>query len=199
MITLRHRPSFIVQWHGHPLDFARDRPGCVHGPEARATGRRTGFTLVEAVLSLVIVSVMLVAVLSTVGASRLSQYITSQYSRGQLLAESLMAEILRQDYLDPNDTPVFGCETGESTSTRVDFDDVDDYNGWSSSPPVQKDGTQIAGLSGWQRSVTVEWLNPDDPGEVKASETGAKRITVTVSCDNKQVGSLTAIRTNSGL
>jgi hypothetical protein len=76
---------------------------------------------------------------------------------------------------------------------------VDDYHGWSSSPPVEKDGTLLSGLTGWQRSVTVEWVNPDDPGEVKAFETGAKRITVTVSCGNKQVGFLVAIRTNSGL
>jgi len=163
-------------------------------------GRRPeAFTLVEAVVSVVIVSVMLVAVLSTVGASRLSQYRTSRYSHGQLLGESLIAEILRQDYLDPNDTPVFGCESGESTSTRADFDDVDDYDTWSSSPPVAKDGALLAGLSGWKRSVIVEWVNPADTAEVKTSETNAKRVTVTVSCDNMQVASLAAIRTNSGL
>jgi len=163
-------------------------------------GQRPGaFTLVEAVVSLVVVGAMLVAALSTVGASRLSQYKTSQYSRGQLLAELLMAEILTQDYLDPNGTPVFGTEGGESTSTRVDFDDVDDYDGWSSSPPAAKDGTPLAGLSGWQRSVTVQWVDPADVTQVKASESNAKRVTVTVSCNNKQVGSLTAIKTDSGL
>jgi len=161
--------------------------------------RPLGFTLVEAVVSLVIVAGMLVAALNTVGASRLSQQRTSQYSRGQLLAEALMAEILRQDYLDPNGTPVFGTEPGESNITRADFDDVDDYDGWSSSPPVAKDGTPLAGLSGWQRSVTVQWVDPADITQVQASETNTKRITVTVSCNNKQVGSLTAIRTNSGL
>ena len=160
---------------------------------------RRAFTLVEAVVSLVIVSAMLVAALSAVGASRLSQHRTSQYSRGQLLAESLMAEILQQDYQDPNDPVVFGCESGESTSTRVDFDDVDDYNGWSSTPPVQKDGTQIASLAGWQRSVTVQWVDPADITQVQGTESNAKRVTVTVSCDNKQVASLAAIRTNYGL
>ena len=159
----------------------------------------TGFTLVEAVVSLVIVAGMLVAALSAVGAARLSQQRTSQYNRGQLLAEALMSEILPHDYLDPNDTPVFGCEPGESTSTRADFDDVDDYNGWSSSPAVAKDGTELAGLAGWQRSVTVVWVDPADITKVKASESNAKRVTVTVSCNNKQVASLTAIRTNSGL
>jgi len=172
----------------------------IQNSKFKILGWRPGaFTLVEAVLSLVIVGAVLVAALSTVGASRLSQQRTSQYSRGQLLAESLMAEILRQDYQDPNDPPVFGCESGESTSTRADFDDVDDYNGWSSSPPTAKDGTQLAGLSGWQRSVTVQWVDPADITQVQASETNTKRITVTVSCNNKQVGSLTAIRTNSGM
>jgi len=161
--------------------------------------RPEAFSLVEAVVSIVIVGAMLVAVLSAVGASRLSQYRTSRYSHGQLLAESLMAEILPQDYLDPNDTPVFGTESGESTTTRADFDDVDDYDAWSSSPPVSKDGTQLTGMVGWQRSVTIQWVDPADITQVQGSESNAKRITVTVSCDNKQVGSLTAIRTNSGL
>jgi MSHA pilin protein MshD len=160
--------------------------------------RPLGFTLVEVVLSIVIVAVMLVAALSTVGASRLSQQRTSQYSRGQLLSESLMAEILRQDYLDPNDTPVFGIEAGESTSTRADFDDVDDYNGWSENPPVRKNGSQMAGLSGWQRDVTVQWVDSADTTQVKTFETNVKRVTVTISCNNKQVGSLTAIKTNYG-
>jgi len=160
---------------------------------------RKAFTLVETIMSSLIVGAMLVAALSTVGASRLSQQRTSQYSCGQLLAESLMAEILRQDYLDPDDTPVFGCESGESTSTRIDFDDVDDYDGWLSAPPEQKDGTQIPNLTGWQRSVVVQWVNPNDPREVKFSESNAKRVIVTVICNNKQVGSLTAIRTYSGL
>ena len=160
---------------------------------------RRAFTLVEAVVSLLIVGAVLVAALNTVGASRLSQYRTSQTTRGQLLAESLMAEILQHDYQDPNDTPVFGIEPGESTTTRADFDDVDDYDGWSSTPPEQKDGTQIPDLAGCERSVTVQWVDPADITQVQGSESNAKRVTVTVSCDNKQVASLAAIRTNSGL
>jgi MSHA pilin protein MshD len=157
------------------------------------------FTLVEAVVSLLIVSTMLVAALSTVGASRLSQYTITEYSRGQLLAEALMAEILQQDYSDPNDTPVFGPESGESTTTRADFDDVDDYNGWVSSPPEQQDGTQISGLAGWERSITIQWVNPDDVTQVQGSESNTKRVTVDVSCNDKKVASLVAIRTNHGL
>lgn len=158
-----------------------------------------GVALVEAVISVLIVGVMLVAVLTTVGASRMSQYKTSVSSKGHMLAESLMAEILVQKYLDPDGSPTFGPETGESTATRAGFDDVDDYHEWSSSPPTAKDGTELPDLTGWQRNVSVHRVDPTDLTQVQGSDGGAKRITVTVTHNNVQAASLTAVRTDSGL
>ena len=160
---------------------------------------RMAFTLVEAVVSVLIVGALLVAALSTVGASRLSQFKTSQASRGQLLAESLIAEILQQDYRDPDGIAMFGPEFGESTVTRTDFDDVDDYDGWTKTPPQAKDGTQLPNLAGWQRSVTVEWVDPMDPTRVTSSETNTKRVTVIVADENVKVASMVALKTASGL
>jgi len=157
---------------------------------------RGGFTLVEAVLSTVIVSVMLVAALSTIGASRLIQQKVSLSSRGRLLAESLLAEIIQQAYQDPDETVAFGPESGEQTNNRSDFDDVDDYHGWSQSPPTNKDGSTIAEASGWKRTVTVSWVDPGAPAQTETSESGAKRITVTVSRSNVTYATLVAVRTN---
>jgi type II secretory pathway pseudopilin PulG len=161
--------------------------------------RTRGFTIVEAIISLIIVATMFVAALNTVGTSRLSQYKSSLGSRGRLLAESLMTEILRRNYQDPDGQSVFGREPGESASTRADFDDVDDYHGWSSSPPVEKDGTLIPGLTGWKRSVTVEWVDPLDVTQVRTTETNVKRVTVTVSYDDVPVISLVGIKSYYGL
>lgn len=161
--------------------------------------RARAFTLVEAVVSLIVVSALLVAALTTVGASRLSQHTISKYGRGQLLAESLMAEILQQDYQDPNHTGALGCEPGESTTTRADFDDVDDYIGWTANPPVAKDGTAIESFGGYERTVTVEWVVPKEPAQGESSETNAKRVVVTVRCGNAKVASIAALRTASGI
>ena len=166
---------------------------------SRFTLGAAGFTLVEAVVALLIVGTMLVAALTTVGASRLSQLKTSQQSRGQQLAADLMAEIIRAEYEDPSQIPQFGTEPGETGSGRDLFDDVDDYNGWSASPPEYEDGTAIPGLTGWERSVAVAWVDPTDPNLVQGSETGAKRIIVTVSWNDIPAGSVTAVRTASGL
>jgi type II secretory pathway pseudopilin PulG len=147
------------------------------------------------VISTIIVAVMFVAALNTVGASRLTQHRTALVSRGRLLAEALMAEILRQNYQEPDETPVFGRETGESATNRAAYDDVDDYDQWSASPPVAKDGSALANSTGWKRTVMVKWIDPDDPREVKTAETGAKRITVTVFYKEAPQATLVAIRT----
>ena len=161
--------------------------------------KRPAFTLVEAVISLVIISGLLVAALNTVGASRLSQYKTSLRCQGQLLAQSLLAEIVAQAYADPNGAAVFGPETGEGSSTRTDFDDVDDYDNWLASPPTEKDGTPMSTWTDWQRMVTVEWIDPLDPTQIEASESQAKAVTVEISYKNMPVASLAMIKTASGL
>jgi len=155
------------------------------------------FTIVEAVISTIIVAVMLVAALTTVGASRVTQHKTSLVSRGQLLAETLMSEILRQSYKDPEGTPVFGCEANESGAARAAFDDVDDYHGWSQGPPTAKDGTALSNATGWKWTVTVEWVDPANPTQVRTVETNAKRITVAVTYNNVPQASLVALRTSA--
>jgi len=152
------------------------------------------FTIVEAVISTVIVAVMFVAALNTVGASRLTQHRASLVSRGRLLAESLMSEILRQDYQEPDAVPVFGRESGELATTRAAYDDVDDYHGWSASPPVARDGAPLANTTGWKRTVQVEWVDPADPKQVETTESSVKRITVTVSYNGVPQATFVALK-----
>jgi len=155
-----------------------------------------GFTLVEAVISTAIVAVMFVAAVHTVGAARLTQYRTSRISQGRLLAESLLAEILQQAYQEPGETYVFGREAGESETVRAAYDDVDDYHGWTESPPAAKDGTALPNAAHWSRTVTVQWVLPADPQQVSGTETGVKRITVVAAFRHVPQATVVALRTN---
>jgi hypothetical protein len=116
-------------------------------------------------------------------------------SQGRMLAESLMSEILQQGYQEPGTSYVFGRETGESDLTRTAYDDVDDYQGWTQSPPVAKDGTALPNSANWRRTVTVEWVDPLDPQQVRGSETGAKRITVVAAFRNTPQATVVGIKT----
>ncbi len=156
---------------------------------------QTGFTLVEAAISTVIVSIMFVVALNTVGTARVAQHKASLVGQGRMFAESLMAEILQQSYQEPGSTYVFGREAGESDTSRTAYDDVDDYHGWSESPPVAKDGTALPNSVNWSRTVTVEWVDPQQPKQVRGTETGAKRITVVAAFRSVPQATLVAVRT----
>jgi type II secretory pathway pseudopilin PulG len=153
-----------------------------------------GLTLIEVVLTLPIVGVMLVAALSTVGMARLTDRTIEDGRRGMTLAEDLMSEVLRHAYADPEDGAAgFGPEPDESA--RKDWDDVDDYHGWSASPPEHSDGTRMDELKGWRRSVQVVWVDPSLTSAVVGADGGAKRVTVAISRDGKPITTLTALRT----
>jgi hypothetical protein len=143
---------------------------------------------------MLIIGLMFVAAMTAVGASRTSQLKTADRIRGQQLALDLMNEILEQAYWEPDASPLFGREGSESSTSRALWDDVDDYSGWTESPPQNKNGTPIAGFDGWTRSVTVTWTDPGDLTQGCAWPTDLKRITVTVSHSGIPVATLVAVR-----
>ncbi len=158
--------------------------------------RARGFRLVEATVSILLVGGLLVLSLDLVGASATGQKNMGDHGRARLLALGLMSEILAQFYEEPDDTPIFGRESSETGGSRPDYDDVDDYHDWSASPPETRDGTAMTDLTGWERAVTVEYVEPADLTTTSVTDTGVKRITVSVSYNNNELATMVAVRTN---
>src|SRR5215510_13408434 len=96
---------------------------------------RSALALIEVVASTMIVSLMAVASLEALGAATKSANSIGDRAVAAGLADELMSEIMMQSYSDPDGSPIFGHESGESTTVRSAFDDVDDYDGWVASPP----------------------------------------------------------------
>ena len=156
-----------------------------------------GFSLIEVVISMVVVSVLFVAAMGTVATSKQHQLYSNDSRRGQLLAQALMAEIMQQTYDDADAPGGFGPELVEMIGNRSRFDDVDDYHNWSASPPQRKDGNQIPNFAGWKRSVSVVWVNAGNLAQAFAFESGIKLITVTVTHNDLPVAQLKALRTQA--
>lgn len=157
---------------------------------------RRGFSLVEAVVAVAIVGVMLVGALTAVGAARVTQFRVGRLRQGHLLADALMAEVLQQPYEDAV-TGAIGLEAGEWTGTRTNFDDVDDYAGWTGSPPQLTDGTVLAQFADYRRRVAVAYVDPMDLMGSSAIDFGIKRITVSVDVNDNEIASRVAIRTRA--
>ena len=94
--------------------------------------RSRGFTLIEAIIAIIIVSIALLGVMSVF-------LVTSQHSadpmvqqQAEFIAEAYLDEILRQKFFDPDtDVVCTGTSAGE---TRATFDNVCDYNSLSDNP-----------------------------------------------------------------
>ncbi len=151
-------------------------------------------TLIEAVISIVIVTTMLVAALSALGS--FSRARRSQFDRcaGAALARALMSEILQTRYLDPGAEVSFGLEDGEADDVRSAWDDVDDYHGLSESWPKTKAGVQIAGAEGWTRSVAVEFVHLTNPNMTVSQDSGLVRISVSATSPTGVTTTLQALR-----
>jgi MSHA pilin protein MshD len=125
-----------------------------------------GVTLIELILSIVIIAVALTGILSVMNLTTRKSADPLLISQSIAIAESYLEEILLQAYTDPD-----GTNAGE---TRATFDNVADYSGLVESVTDQR-GVSISGLTGFAVSVTVS-------GDMAfAGPTRALQVTVTVS------------------
>ena len=173
----------------------------------RRGDRRRAFSMIETVLSIVLVGGLFIAALTTAGSTAAARRFQTNRNEGLLLAQDLMAEILQQAYEEPSGsvsilgidlTNLLGLDSGEllSNGNRSNYDDVDDYNGWSGAPQT-KQGTPIAWASAYSISVTVVPVQLSKPKLTSTIETGLKRIIVVVTRNNKEVARLSAYRSKN--
>ena len=147
---------------------------------------QAGVTLVELVISMVIISVALVAVLNSFGFLVSKSADPLWRNKSLKLAQLYLDEILARSYDDA--TPVGGVPPvaspscsglgPESGEARATFNDVDDYNGVDDSPPVSLIGSIDSSYSSYRVQVTVTC----DGSTVSASgNSHSKKILVQVT------------------
>ncbi len=138
---------------------------------------RKGLSLVEVVVSTLLVGLVLVTSMKTVGGVIRTWQVTEKQHDGMTLAVDLMTEVLQAWYTDPEDPfEGLGTDSNESSNPRTEFDDTDDYNGWSASPPEARDGTVLTDYNGWTRAVDVQKTNAGDPGTVRSDGSSDKGL-----------------------
>jgi hypothetical protein len=183
---------------GYPLDETlKLRPNRASGFH-RYRSCRCGLTLAEVAISTLIVGMMMVASLKSVGGVYTTWTAAADKYDGISLANQLLEEIMQSKYEEPDSTVTFGREQGEPASFRTSWDDVDDFEGWSCSPPLGHDGWTIPGWSGWTRTATVQLASVTDPSVVPASDEGLKLITVTVTDPDGNTTTRQALRSRWG-
>jgi MSHA pilin protein MshD len=172
---------------------ARQRP-----ISPRRSRARRGFTLIESLISVLIVSGVLLAALRTFGAIARVRLIETDRTLAYGLADQMLKEVMQCYFKEIHGGgSTLGPDPGE---TRATYDDVDDYDGLSDSPPQLKDGTVLTEFTGWTRSVSVTCVRPESPAV--AANAGdpqvLKRIVVTVKSPRGVTISLVGLRSSDG-
>lgn len=168
-------------------------------PSAARKRHAQGLTLIELLMFIMVVGLALSAVLM-VFVQATSASADPQLQRQALaIAESLLQEVQLQPFTfcDPLDANVatatsaavsaagcattpeaLGPEAGETRYTHPQFNNVNDYHGFSMSGIVDITNTPVSGLSGYSASVQIV---PAALGSITAGSGDALRITVQVT------------------
>ena len=155
--------------------------------------------MAEIMVSTAIVGLMVVAALNAAGMSVKTQRLNVDKLTGPGLAQDLMTEILSMPYADPQSpAAAIGVDTGESSASRSTFDDVDDYHSLSSSDFKARDGTVRSGYTGWSQAVTVAYADVATGVASGSTDTGLKRVTVTVTSSAGTATQLVGLRFKEG-
>jgi MSHA pilin protein MshD len=163
--------------------------------QRRARGAASGFTLIELLVFIVVVSAALAGVLRIFTQATVASADPMQRRQALAIAESLLDEVMLMPFTfcDDDDanvetaTSIAGCagaadaigaEAGEGRFAPPQFDNVNDYDGYTMAGIVDITNAALAGLSGYSASVSVAAAAL---GTITASSGDALRITVTVT------------------
>jgi Tfp pilus assembly protein PilV len=133
---------------------------------------RTGFTLIEAAIAIVIVGLGVVALMQLVAACTLS----NQEGLQRTISSQLAAEMRER-------------------AASVAFDALPaTFNNRTFSPPIDATGRSMTELPNWSQSVVVTTVNPADLTATANGTARARRVTVTVQRAGKYVHTATWVQ-----
>jgi MSHA pilin protein MshD len=109
--------------------------------------RERGVTLIELVVSIVIVAIAASAVLGLLSTTTQHSADAMVISQAVSIAEAYLEEISLKSFADPDGV--------DGEAGRIDFDDVDDYDGLVDVGAVDQFGNPLAALAAYTVFVTV--------------------------------------------
>jgi hypothetical protein len=159
----------------------------VQTPTSSRRLARRGFTLIEAALVTTIISFGVLAMLQLLAVGTVSNNDGAEMSTAINLAKGVRELMVGMPVADPTTPTNWGAEAGETLAT---YDDIDDFDGRSFSPPINGRKQAINEFATWTQAIRVQTVDPNLlTSTVPNGTTAAVRVTVTVSRNGKQITS----------
>jgi prepilin-type N-terminal cleavage/methylation domain-containing protein len=153
----------------------------------------SGFSMIEVLIAILLVGLAIASLVAANGAFTKANGAGTDLSTAEFLIEQIRELTTVLPVIDPESgISVFGPETGE---TLAGYDDVDDFDGASFSPPINADRTLLNDVAAFSQQVTVENVNASDFEQVVGDHTSSfVRVTVKVFLNSKQISSTSWLR-----
>lgn len=170
----------------HPVSIASAAPATLAAPARRASRRSAAFTLIEVIVTTIILGTGVVAIVAAQQAYHMQASEARRMSTAVLLANEIRELTMNFPVHDPiTGAATWGPEDNEPTVLQ--YDDLDDFDGPDGAgltfdPPINAQAAQIPNMNGWQQRIIVENVNLDDisAGAAADGSTGLVRMTAIV-------------------
>ena len=153
---------------------------------------KSGFTLVEVLIATILVGL---AIASLVGANislTRANGVGADLSTAEFLIEQFRELSTLLSVIDPNTgTGYFGSEE----AVLADYDDLDDFDGKSFSPPINTNREALHSFAAFSQQITVENVDGANfENTVADHDSDFVRVTVRIFLNSREISSTSWIR-----
>ena len=158
--------------------------------------------MIEVLIATILVGLSIAALVAANGSFSLANVTGADLSTAEFLAEQIRELTTMLPVVDPavpagTLVTVLGPESGETLAT---YDDVDDFNGATYSPPIASNRAVLSDLAGFGQHIVVQKLNSSNFAltclDSATSESANRfvRVTVTILQNGRSISSANWIR-----
>ena len=115
--------------------------------------KRRGFTLIETGLATIIIGVGVTALVQLLAKGTISNIDGADLTTAVNLANNIHEMTYALSFADPVTPTHWGAETGETLAT---YNDVDDFDGKTFSPPIDARRQVLSSFTNWSQSIAVQ-------------------------------------------
>ena len=154
---------------------------------------RGGFTFIEVLIATLLVGLAAAALLAANWTFTKANDAGTDLSTAEFLLEQIKELTALLPVVDPEtEDDLFGPEAGE---TWADYDDLDDFDGASFSPPISAEKSVLNDYATFSQQVTVENVNASDFEQVVGDHLSVfVRVTVNVYQNSQLITSASWLR-----
>ena len=161
--------------------------------EMRDTKYKSGFSLIEVLIAILLIGLAVASLVAANSAFTKANGAGTDLSTAEFIIGQIRELTMLLPVIDPQtEDATFGPETGE---TLAGYDDLDDFNGATFSPPISAEKIPLNGFSAFYQQITVENVNPSNFEQVVGNHSSSfVRVTVSVYLNSRKISSASWLR-----